>query len=88
MSLKYRPSSEWPGRLGLVIFGVALLLFGYFEWRHGYFWHVSFNERFGRPSFVPALWLMALGSLFTLTGLMPWNRISEWLERRDASRRK
>jgi len=88
MSPKYRSSSEWPSHLGLVVFGVVLLLFGYFEWRHGRFWHASFNERFGRPGFVPALWLMALGVLFTLIGLMPWGRISEWLDRRDDSRRK
>jgi hypothetical protein len=83
MKPKPQRAGNWLVQLALLIPGVVLLLFGYFEWRHKYFWHVSFNERFGRPGFVPALWLMALGALFTLSGIVPWQRISDWLETRN-----
>jgi len=81
-------SNDWRVRAVLGIFGLCLMLFGLFEYKHGYFWHVSFSERFGRVDFTPALGLVAFGSILLLIGILPWQTISDWLERRDSIRRK
>ena len=81
-------SSDWILRVVLVILGLFFVIFGLFEFTHGYFWHVSFSERFGRVAFTPALGLTAFGAIILMIGILPWQRISNWLERRDSNRRK
>ena len=88
MKQKSSRSGDWVVRAVLTIFGLCLMLIGFFEYKHGYFWHVSFSERFGRVAFTPTLGLIALGSIFVLIGILPWQLISDWLARRDANRRK
>lgn len=88
MGQKSSRSGELIVRVLLAGFGLGLMLFGFFEYKHGYFWHVSFSERYGRAAFTPALSLMAFGLLVLLIGILPWQKISDWIEKRDASRRK
>jgi vacuolar-type H+-ATPase subunit I/STV1 len=88
MKQKSSRAGDWRVQAVLAGFGLCLMLFGYFEYKHGYFWHVSFSERFARAAFTPALSLIAFGAFLFLLGILPWQRISDWLERRDAKRRK
>jgi H+/Cl- antiporter ClcA len=85
-----RPSNskEWPLKLFIAGVGIATAMFGVFEIKHGIFWHTSFNERFGRVGFTPALGFIALGLLFFLIGVLPWRQISDWLERRESRRKR
>jgi hypothetical protein len=84
---KSSQSGDWVVRLVPGIFGLYLMLVGFFEYKQGHFWHVSFSERFGRPTFTPSLQRIALGIIFLLVGILPWRRISNWLERRDSAQR-
>ena len=72
----------------LVVLGLAITAIGVVALQQGIWWEKSFNARFGRFGITPTLNWIVLGVISLALGLMPWNRISNWLEKRDAKEKR
>jgi hypothetical protein len=79
---------EWRVRAALVVPGLVSIALGVLALQQGIWWEKGFSERFGRFGTTPTLNWIVLGVIFTAIGLLPWNRISDWLEKRDAKKRR
>jgi fucose 4-O-acetylase-like acetyltransferase len=79
---------EWMGRATLVVLGLVITAIGVIALQQGIWWEKSLNARFGRFGIRPTLDWIVLGVIFTTAGFIPWNRISDWLEKRDANKRR
>ena len=79
---------EWMARIAIVVPGLAITTIGVVALQQGIWWEKSFNARFGRFGIRPTLDWIVLGVILTVAGLLPWNRISRWLENRDAKKKR
>jgi hypothetical protein len=75
-------------RLALVVPGLALAIFGLLSIRQGVAWHLSYSARAGRFGMRPTLDWVVFGVLMILAGVLPWQSISDWLDKRDAKKRR
>jgi hypothetical protein len=87
MQKKTQSLSDWPIKFGIVIFGSVIVLFGYLGHESGYAWFISRNPNAGRSTITTPWGIVALGMIFVLIGILPWKRISVWLEQRDARKK-
>ncbi len=65
-----------------------MMALGVLALQQGIWWEKSFNARLGRFGTRTTLDWIALGVIFIVAGLLPWNRISNWLEKRDAGKKR
>jgi hypothetical protein len=79
---------EWMERATLVVLRLVITAIGVVALQQGIWWEKSFNVRFGRFGIGPTLDWIILGVIFTVAGLIPWNRVSNWLEKRDAKKKR
>ena len=75
-------------RATLVVPGLAMIALAVLALQQGIWWEKSFNARFGPFAMRPTLDWIALGAIFIVAGLLPWNRISNWLDKRDAGKKR
>ncbi|HEY1468422.1 MAG TPA: hypothetical protein VGF61_05220 [Candidatus Acidoferrum sp.] len=87
MEKKNSRFGDWIVRAALAVPGLAMIALGVLALQQGIWWEKVFSQRFGRFGIRPTLDLIVLGIIFTAIGLMPWNRISDWLQKRDAKKR-
>jgi hypothetical protein len=81
-------SKYWPLHVVLIAFGLATIFSGIVGLTDEHWWVASFNARLGRVGKAPTLGYIALGSIFLVIGVLPWKRISDWLEKRNLRNRK
>jgi hypothetical protein len=79
---------EWIARAALVVPGFAMIALGVLALQQDISWEKRFSERFGRFEITPTLNWIVLGVIFSVIGFVPWNRISNWLDKRDAKKRR
>ena len=86
--MRKKSSGGWVVRLALVVPGLALALLGLLSIRQGVAWHLSYSASAGRFGIRPTLDWIVFGVLMILAGVLPWQSISNWLEKRDAKKRR
>jgi len=74
--------SSWLLHVFFILFGLLFLLPGAAALKNGALWKTKATSGASTPSFEAAVSFVGMGAILVLMGALPWNWISERLERR------